>query len=345
VEHLRGTKARGVGRLEKYAKLIPAWIFHRNVQTLLDALTAAIAMIDAYALRFDFDIPPKMQHSMWIWLCVLTFLRPLSLRLTRSGYQSTWRFFNVGDGLRLALRSVPVTIFLLLMRWLVPGIPVVPYSVLIMEFIIFLGFASGLRVTRRLAHEAIYKAAPRPRALIVGNETTLATSVGYLRSWREAQVIGLVSEDNRLIGIHIAGLPVLGHPESLPSLLAAHQIEVVVLSGANLKCAAQVIRDATRFDLQVHILPSGSDLMQGNVRVSRTVSIDQLAQANSESIGETHPAVHSCFNGRTVLVTGAGGSIGSEIARQIAALNVDRIVVLDQDENSIFELMHQIESR
>jgi len=206
VEHLRGTKARGVGRLEKYAKLIPPWIFHRNVQTLLDALTAAIAMIAAYALRFDFDIPPKMQHSMWIWLCVLTFLRPLSLRLTRSGYQSTWRFFNVGDGLRLALRSVPVTIFLLLMRWLVPGIPVVPYSVLIMEFIVFLGFASGLRVTRRLAHEAIYKAAPRPRALIVGNETTLATSVGYLRSWREAQVIGLVSEDNRLIGIHIAGL-------------------------------------------------------------------------------------------------------------------------------------------
>ena len=345
MEHLRGTNARGVGRRERYAKLIPSWIFHRNVQTLLDALTAATAMIGAYALRFDFDIPPKMLHSMWTWLCVVIVLRPLSLRLTRSGYQSTWRFFNVGDGLRLALRSVPVTIFLLLMRWLVPGIPVVPYSVLIMEFIIFLGLASGLRVTRRLAHEAIYKAAPRPRALIVGNETTLATSVGYLRSWREAQVIGLVSEDNRLIGIHIAGLPVLGHPESLPSLLAIHQIEVVVLSGANLKCAAQVIRDATRFDLQVHILPSGSDLMQGNVRVSRTVSIDQLAQANSEGVSEPHPAVVSCFNARTVLVTGAGGSIGSEIARQVAALNVDRLVVLDQDENSIFELMHQIESR
>ena len=345
MEDLHEMKAGRVGRRGEYAKRIPSWVYHRNVRIVLDAFTAAIAIIVAYALRFDFEIPSKMQHSMWTWLCVVAFLRPLSLQLTRTGYQSTWRFFNVWDSLHLAFRSVPVTIFLLLVRWLVPDVPVVPYSVLIIEFLLFLGFASTLRVTRRLAHEAIYQPSRRPRALLVGNEATLATSAGYLRSCREAQVIGLVSEDKRMLGFHIAGCPVLGQPGSLPSLLAAHQIEVVILSGANLKCAAQVIRDATRFDMQVRILPSGSDLMQGNVRVSRTVSIDQLTQAGSARMSETHPAVVSCFDARTVLVTGAGGSIGSEIARQVAALNVDRLVVLDQDENSIFELMHQIENQ
>jgi len=329
---------------ERYANIIPRWIFHRNIQILLDALTAAIAMIHAYALRFDFQIPPKMQLSMWTWLCVGVFLRPSTLLLTR-GYRSTWRFFDVRDGLYLALRSLPVTIALLLVRWLVSGVPVVPYSVLILELGIFLVFASTLRITRRLAHEAIYRPSYRPRALIIGSETTLATAVNHLHSCKEAQVIGLVSEDERLIGIQIAGRPVLGSPESLPSLMAIHRIEVVVLSGANLNCAAQVIRDATDFDIQVRILPSGNDLMQGKVRVSRTVSIDQLALKNSEAISETHPAVATCFGARTVLVTGAGGSIGSEIARQVSALNVDRIVVLDHDENSIFELMNQLGSQ
>jgi FlaA1/EpsC-like NDP-sugar epimerase len=330
---------------ERYANIIiPSWMFHRNIQILLDALTAAIAMIYAYALRFDFQIPPKMQLSMWTWLCVGVFLRPSTLLLTR-GYRSTWRFFDVRDGLYLALRSLPVTIALLLVRWLVSGVPVVPYSVLILEFGIFLVFASTLRITRRLAHEAVYRPSYRPRALIIGSETTLTTAVRHLHSCKEAQVIGLVSEDERLIGIQIAGLPVLGRPESLPSLMANHRIEVIVLSGANLNCAAQVIRDATDFEVQVRILPSGSDLMQGKVRVSRTLSIDQLALKNCEGLIETHPAVVGCFNGRTVLVTGAGGSIGSEIARQVSALNVGRLVLLDQDENSIFELMNQIGSQ
>lgn len=327
---------------KRYANIIiPNWVFHRNIQVILDACTAAIAMFDAYALRFDFQIAPKMQHSMWTWLCVVVILRPATFLLTR-GYRSTWRFFGMRDGLYLALRSLPVTIALLLARWLVPGVPIVPYSVLILEFGIFLVFAFTLRIARRVTHEAIHRSSQRPRALIVGSETTLATAVGHFHSCNEVQVIGLVSEDERMTGISISGRRVLGRPKDLPSLIACHRIEVVVLSGANLDCAAQVIQDATEFDIQLRILPSGADLIQGNVRVSRTVSIDQLALKNTEAISETHPTVVESFEGRTVLVTGAGGSIGSEIARQVSALKIDRLVVLDHDENSIFELMNQL---
>lgn len=341
MEHLHGIRAETGRRHERYAQLIPLWLLHGYVRVLLDALTAAISMIGAYALRFDFLIGPTMQRSMWTWLCVVTVLRPLSLYIAR-GYQSTWRFFDVRDGLALALRSLPVTVLLLLVRWWVPGVPVVPYSVLILDFGIFLAFAAALRVTRLLAHEAVYRPTERPRALIVGCETTLATAVHHLYSCKEAQVIGLVSEDKRLLGMHIAGRPVLGLPESLPSLLASHAIEVVVLSGANLKCAAQVIRDAGRFDIQVRILPSGSDLLDGKVHVSRPVPIEQLRHITRETDDEAHPAVVRCFKGLTVLITGAGGSIGSEITRQVSALDVDRLVVLDHDENSIFELMNRI---
>jgi FlaA1/EpsC-like NDP-sugar epimerase len=327
---------------QRDASLIPSWLLHGYVRVLLDSITAALAMIDAYALRFDFHIEPKMQHSMWTWLCVVVVLRPLSLHLTRSGYQATWRFFDIRDALTLALRSLPVTIFLLLVRWCIPGVPIVPYSVLILEFSSFLILASAVRLTRRLAHDAVYRPSECPRALIVGCGTTLATAVHHLHGCKEARVIGMLSEDRRLIGAYIAGRPVLGPPESLASLLVSHRIKVVVLSGANLKCAAQVIRDASVLDVQVRILPSGSELMDGKVRVNRSVSVDQLTRADGAAVSEVHPAVADCFDARTVLITGAGGSIGSEITRQISALNVNRLVVLDQDENSIFELMNEL---
>jgi FlaA1/EpsC-like NDP-sugar epimerase len=342
VKHLLRLQAVTDRRRERYIDLVPTWLLHGYVRVLLDGLTAAIAMINAYALRFDFHIEPKMQRSMWTWLCVVAVLRPLSLHLSRDGYQATWRFFDVRDGLALALRSLPVTIFLLLVRWCVPGVPIVPYSVLILEFTTFLVLASALRLTRRLANEAGRLPSQRPRALIVGCETTLATAVHHFHTCKEAQVIGLVSENERLVGMHVAGRRVLGPPESLASLLVSHQIEVVVLSGANLKCAAQVIRDASSLDVQVRILPSGSDLIDGNVRVNRPVSIDQLTQGDGAMANEVHPAVVRCFDTRAVLITGAGGSIGSEIARQVSTLNVNRVVILDHDENSIFELMNEL---
>lgn len=323
---------------------IPKWVFHRYVQVFADAVTAAFALVYAYALRFDFHVPADMHRGLWTWLCVVAILRPLTLVLMH-GYNATWRFFDLRDSLSLILRSLPLTVALLLVRTFLHNLPVIPYSVLILEFGIFLTFAGMLRVTRRLTHELVHAPTQRARALVVGNEATLAATVRHVRSCKEAHIIGLLSEDERLLGIHILGVPVLGLPASLSSLLMIYQIELVILSGANLECAAQVIQDATDFDIQVKILPSVGDFLQGRVHVSRVVGIDQIARTRTEMNNEPHPAVKECFGAQTVLVTGAGGSIGSELTRQLADLNVRRLVVLDHDENSIFELMNQLEAK
>jgi FlaA1/EpsC-like NDP-sugar epimerase len=324
------------------SRILPAWLFHGYVRALLDGLTAAAAMFNAYALRFDFNIEPKVRHSMWTLLFAVAVLRPLSLHLTPRGYQTTWRFFDVQDGLMLVARSLPVTLLLLFLRWCVPAVPILPYSVLILEFTTFITLASGLRLMRRLIYESAHRPSERPRAIIVGSDKTLATAVHHLQTGKDAEVVGLISEDTRLVGRQIAGRPVLGPPESLAGLLVNHRIEVVVLSGAHLKCAAQVIRDANRLNVHVRILPSGGELIRGKVKVNRLVSIDQVTYANKPAMREAHPSVLHCFNSRVVLITGAGGSIGSEIARQVSALSVDRVVVLDHDENSVFELMREL---
>ena len=327
------------------AIVLPSWIFHGYIRVLLDSLTAAASMLIAYILRFDLPVEPRLRQGMWTWMCVVAAMRPMALYLIPGAYQATWRFFDLQDGLMLALRSLPVTLILLLLRLSVPGVPLVPYSILILELSTFLTLASGLRVIRRLTHESTPHRNERPRALIVGDEATLAAAVHHIHTCKEVQIVGLVSEDKYLVGIHIAGRPVLGTPESLGQLLVTHRVLVVILAGAGLKCAPQIIHDAGSLNVSVRILPSASDLIEGRVRVNLPVSIQQVIQEKLDPISEVHPAVRDCFNSQTVLVTGAGGSIGSEIARQVSALAIHCLLIFDHDENSIFELMNEIGRR
>ena len=326
---------------KKFPDFIPSWFYHRYIQILWDAWAAALALTWAYMLRFDFHVPASQRQGLFTWLFVIAIVRPLVMWSTR-GYNVTWRFFDLRDAMRLAARAFPVTIALLLVRTIVHDIALIPYSVLILEFVLFLAIATSLRVARRYMHESVTCSSDRPRALIVGDQATLGDAIRHLQSHREAKAVGIVSEDATLLGLSIGGVPVLGLPSSLTNLLATHQIETVILAGADLDCAPQIIQSAAEFDVQVCILPSLRDLMQRKVRVSRLIGIEQITKHRSQNGLTTPPAVIDCFKSRTILVTGAGGSIGSEIARQVSTLNIERLIVLDQDENSIFELLNEI---
>ncbi len=113
------------------------------------------------------------------------------------------------------------------------------------------------------------------------------------------------------------------------------------MGGTEMAFTADILRTAAYFDVPVFLLPSVSDLLRRKVRVSRSVEVEQVLQSHAEERLSSSPAVLQSFQSRTVLSTGAGGSIGSELLRQVSALHVERLIVLDQDENSIFELMHE----
>jgi FlaA1/EpsC-like NDP-sugar epimerase len=333
------------GMKKKSLGYIPGWAYHRYVQLLCDSWAASLAVVSAYLLRFDFHIPVTRLRGMIVWMIVIAAVRPAILWVTQ-GYNISWRYFDFHDAVRLVVRAVPPTTFLLLVRLLVPNPGGMPYSVIIIDFGLFLAMAGGFRVIRRFSHEHEHGvlAADHSRTLIVGNHFTLGGAIRHLQSHGEAYVVGIISEDADLLGLSIGGVPVLGLPSSLGNLLVTHQIEAVILSGANLDCATEIIRSAAEFDVQVCILPSLTDLMHGKVRVSRMIGIDDITHGRDpDKEGHATPAaVKECFRFRTVLVTGAGGSIGSEIVRQVSALGVARLIVLDHDENSIFELLNEI---
>jgi FlaA1/EpsC-like NDP-sugar epimerase len=329
-------------KIKHLSTKVPPWLLHRNVQMLLDSMVAATSLWIAYLLRFDFSIPSNQQRGMAGWLIVIAVARPATILLT-DGYKATWRFFAFRDAIRLAARSIPVSICLLLFRAVVHSGVAIPFSVLLLELLLFLCLASALRTARRYEHEFTTSVGSGPNTLIVGSEATLAGAVRHLRASGNTNILGLVTENERLVGLRIDGVLVRGHITALPNLLAAHPIELVIIAGADIESAEEVMRVTAQFGLQMRLLPSCVDLVKGKVQVRRIVSIDQILQVRQrKSSSAAHPAVMECFTGRVVLITGAGGSIGSELVRQVADLPVDKLIVLDRDENSIFELMNQL---
>ena len=320
---------------------IPEWFFTRTIQVLLDGFIAVLAVYSAYMLRFDGDLSQAAKSHMLIWVLLLPILRPMAL-LACNGYDSTWRFFQLRDAVRLTLLALPVSIVVAVARWLAPRPLGMPYSVVILEFGAFVVFASGLRVTRRITYQASRPAARKVNTLLVGDDFSLASAIRHVELFGDVKLVGLVTEDEALHGLRVGGVPVLGAPQSLPRLLPSLGVELVIVSGAESSSIGEIVSKATEFGAQVRILPTARDLIDGSVRVSRTVVIDQVAHKGYAKEAEAHPSVVNCLHQRTVLVTGAGGSIGSEIARQVAKLPIAKLVVLDQDENSIFELTGQL---
>ncbi|HYX69699.1 MAG TPA: nucleoside-diphosphate sugar epimerase/dehydratase [Terriglobales bacterium] len=321
---------------------LPMAFYGRATQMVLDAGLCAAALYLAFQLRFDGAVPDEYRVVMWTWVLALAVARPVAM-LVLGGYHGIWRYFNLHDAMVLAFTALPPTVFLLVLRygfertWWAR----VPASIIVIEYGVFLALATSLRSLRRATFEVSPHREQRVRALLVGNDATLPAALRHVVSHPELQVVGLLAPEPGLRGRHIGGCAVIDTPEALPRLLAANAAQLVLIADARVDAIGDVVATATEFGVDVRLLPSAGNVIHGEVRVA--AQHEPAAFLNGRAAA-AHPqaAVVECFRQRVVLITGAGGSIGSELSRQVAGLPATCLVLLDRDENSIFELSNQL---
>lgn len=325
-------------------EFFPHRIKKRITQIVLDGCTAAFAVFIAYQLRFDFAVPPNYARAMWFWMAAMAVLRPASLWLL-TGYRSIWRFLRVQDVLSLIYASLPLTGMLLALRlgvrhslW-ISGIPL---SVIALEFATFTGICASLRGLRRAAYEeTMSSVAPRRRSLLLSTEQTLEAALTQVSTFPELEVIGLVAPGKHLHGYEIGRVPVLGEPGELGALLPATKVDVILIADTNLDFIADAASLASEFGVDLRLMPSAANIMRNEVHVAAPVDAER-AFGKSSIPSPPPPAVLEAYSERVVLVTGAGGSIGSELSRQVSGLGISRLVLLDNSENSIFEIEREL---
>ena len=330
--------------LGKLSESLPEWVIHRKTQLALDAIAALAAVAGALFVRFEFQ--PHRVLPFLLWLPVITVLRPILLFVTR-GYRSTWRHFHLADGLDLTFSSAILTAALIAFRAFGGfGLPVrvLPYSVAIIELSLFVAFAGSFRIVRRLTYAATHsKNEPAHRALIVSDDVSVVGAVRLVEPYRDVELVGILSSDTVMHGRTIAGIPVVGDLASLQQAIVSCRAEIILMTSGGVHSTEEVAARASEFGLPVNIIPTARDVVRQRVRVSNSLQINQVINKFQPLNPEPHPAVVSCLHERCVLVTGAGGSIGSEISRQVAFLPVAKLILLDQDENSIFELINELQ--
>ncbi len=320
-------------------------VFSRTNQLVIDGLLSFLSIFVAFQLRFDGQVAGLAAYVLWFWAPILFLARPLVIWGLR-GYQPIWRYFEIRDIQRLALVALPVSAGLLLARHGFAGkfqVAGVPTTVIFIDWCVYLLLGTTARALRRAVFDMSRNAGrERSRALIVGTDETLPGAVRHVHYYPDVQVMGLLAREESLRGLTIGGFRVIGAPAALPRLLAAREIDLVIISDASLDCIASVVSAASEFDAEVRLLPSAANVFRGEVRVSAEPKPEAVLMDRAVALAAPHPAVVQAFSGRVVLVTGAGGSIGSEICRQLTGIGISTLLLVDQDENSIFELNNHL---
>ncbi len=321
--------------------------FRRALIIAFQLVVMVIANLVAFELRFDTGIPSWASIILWQtlpWLLAIRALTFASFKL----YEGFWRYTSVHDvrALASAIMTSSLVFFLYVKSPLGPG--VYPQSVFFIDAILLLIFLGGARLLRRLVSDG-HRIAAGKRVLVYGagdaGEMIVRDMIGN-RDHRYDPV-GFIDDNPRKTGLRIHGVQVLGSRQDLTAILKRSRPDEILLAMPNAEAAAvrEIMRTLAPFDVPIKTLPNLRDIIDGKLGVAdiRSLAVeDLLARA---PVGLDAKPVKTLITGRRVMVTGAGGSIGSELCRQIAKLRPATLVMLDRYENSLYAVRMELEDQ
>src|SRR4051794_14865700 len=319
-------------------------------QVAADVCLVAAAYYLAYVLRFDSGIPHKYgllleRTIIFVVLMKVTIFALFGL------YSKLWRFVDQKDFESTVKAVVVATVVVIAALFLLfPSKTDPPRGVIALDFLITLALVAGSRFLVRAATERPTRFLERAsrEVLIVGAGNGGQQVAFELR--RNPQLssapIGFVDDDPRKQGMRIAGLKVLGSTDELPKVLDDAEPDEVIIAipSAPGILRQRVVTACRERDIPVRTLPTTFELLSGGVNLMRQVREVRVEDVlGREPVRVEIDQVGSYLGGRTVLVTGAGGSIGAELCRQIARVRPKELVLVENAENSLFEIRRELE--
>ena len=319
----------------------------RPVVVFVHLILIVAANYLAFWLRFDGEVSDKewaLFLSMLPWLVAIRGLTFIPFRL----YQGLWRYTSIWD-LRNIIGAVIISSALLYV--LVHGLfgqTAYPRSIFIIDSILLICFLGGIRLARRIYRE-LGHIDRQMRILVYGAGDAGEMIVRDVKNnaFYEYEPIGFIDDDPTKVGQRIHGLKVFGTREALSSIIEEHKPDAVLVAITRIEPAAvrKIVKALESYHLPIKTLPNFRDVLDGKVTVShiRNLSIEDLLER--APVGLDPEPLRNLINDRGILVTGAGGSIGSELCRQIIRYSPSSIVLLDRYENGLYEVSCELEAK
>ena len=300
------------------------------------------ALLLAWLLRFDFTLPYR--SLLLASAPMLVVIRLIALRIFNLN-RGWWHFSGVSEAIDI-LKAVTLgsLAFWLFMRTL--GILSFPRSIYLLEWVLTAGFLAGARLLSRvLADSTLENAQASKKVILIGAGFAAQMVIREIEQpGSEFEVLGCVDDDATKLGIRIHGVPVLGRVDQLPEFLPRYPANEVLIAvpSATGEQMQRFVECCHRARIPSRTVPALRDVINGRVSIqqAREVRIEDLLGRDTVELDLDF--VRRELEGKVVLVTGAAGSIGSELCRQIATYHPRRLVCVDQSETGIFYLQQEL---
>ena len=322
-----------------------------NMRTALavlhDTVAAALAWSLAYLLRFNFDLPDNFAAELrqtLIWIVPLQMLIFWRFGL----YRGIWRYASTADLRRIVLAVALAAAVIPLLFWMLRLGLVIPRSVLVINPLLLILLMGGSRFVYRLWKEqGLYgdiRLNGEPVLVLGAGDAAASLSKELPRSsgWR---LVGFLDDNTGRHGRTLNGIRVLGGLDSLPEWAERLGVAqaIIAMPSSSHQQRKRAIQLCNAAKVKALTVPSFDDLMSGKVAVSqlRAIELDDLLGRDPVVLDDA--GLHGLLTGQVVMVTGAGGSIGSELCRQIARFSPARLVLFEQGEFALYTIEQELE--
>jgi FlaA1/EpsC-like NDP-sugar epimerase len=318
--------------------------FRRMLAIVVQLALVVASNAIAFTLRFDGEVPEWARIAFWQmvpWLVAARAFMFFPFRL----YEGLWRYTSLYD-LKALVGAVGASTLVFYAVTRSPlGPSGYPRSVFVIDACLLVIMLGGVRLTRRVYSEfAIFQ--PRKRVLIFGAGDAAQRIVRDMKTNRDSHYhpVGFVDDDANKAGRRIHGVPVVGTRQDLARIMRRLEPTEVLIAipSAESSVIRSIVHAFEPFKVSIKTLPNLEEIIDGKIDVGliRSVSLEDLLARPRVGLDET--PVRRLIAGRRVMVTGAGGSIGSELSRQIAGLAPATLLLLDRYENSLHSVWMEL---
>ncbi len=328
-------------RVARFSQLLlerSAWFV-----AFLQACLVLCSLVLAWLLRFDFTLPDRT--LLLAAAPILILVRLLAIRLFNL-HHGWWRYAGIGEALDI-IKAVALgsAMFVVITRYAL-GVIIFPRSIYVIEAVLTAGLLGGVRLLSRALAESVREELSSSRKIVLIGAGFAAQMIirEIKRHGSGFSPLGCVDDDPSKLGIKIHGVPVLGRVDHLPALvgrLLPDEVLIAIPSATNAQMR-RFVDICGQADVRFRTVPGLRDVIAGQVSISQLRDVDLEDLLGRDPVQIDLELVREKIAGKTIVVTGAAGSIGAELCRQVLAYHPARLLCIDLSETGLFYLRQEL---
>ena len=323
--------------------------FKKHFIVFLDLVSVTLAWFGAYWLRFSFDIPIWFFNQALHLAPLVLGIQAICLLVFRLDRLMP-RFTSLPDLTRilgLSLAGVGLSTFAIFLKF--SGFQGFPRSIPALDLMLVVLLVSGWRILPRLIRENRGLRNNGKKTIIIGagqaGEMLARDMIRHVDT--KYRPLAFLDDDPNKKGRLLHGIPVAGTIKDLPELAKKFGVDLAVIAipSANKKAIGEIVEICDDAGVEYRILPSAADIISGRVTVSdiRRVTIEDLL--GRKTIPPRRDLLEKCIKNKVVMITGAGGSIGSELCRQVSSLKPKRVILFEHSEYALYKIDSELKQK